>query len=77
MAEWDYLLHCGLWNDPQSMGIGQRHDDVGVLMDQAKPRAWEELVGQFQRGLDELFDRGARQGARRVLRRLATQVRAA
>ena len=30
-------------------------------------------MGRFQRGLDELFDRGAREGARQVLGQLATR----
>ena len=30
-------------------------------------------MGKFERSLDELFDRGARQGARRVLGQLATR----
>ena len=30
-------------------------------------------MGKFERSLDELFDRGARESARRVLRRLATR----
>ena len=30
-------------------------------------------MGRFQRSVDELFDRGAREGARRVLGQLATR----
>ena len=37
-----------------------------------EPNTMAELVDTFQRGMDELSDRGAREGAGRVLRRLAT-----
>ena len=34
-----------------------------------KPKTMAELVDKFQRSLDELFERGAREGARQILRR--------
>ncbi|MXY30699.1 MAG: hypothetical protein F4179_01155 [Gammaproteobacteria bacterium] len=37
------------------------------------PETMAELVDTFQRGMDELSERGAREGAWRVLRRLATR----
>ncbi len=37
------------------------------------PETMAELVDTFQRSLDELFDRGAREGTRRILRRLVTR----
>ncbi len=38
-----------------------------------KPKTMEELVDKFQRGLDELFEQGAREGARKILRRQITR----
>ena len=37
------------------------------------PKTMAELVDKFQRSLDELFERGAREGARQVMRRLAAR----
>ena len=38
-----------------------------------EPNTMAELTDTFQRGMDELSDRGTREGAGRVLRRLATR----
>ena len=54
-------------------GMVEGSNDPGLLLDQANRGTWEELVGRFQRSVDELFDRGAREGARRVLGQLATR----
>lgn len=45
----------------------------GRAIGSGKPRTWEVVVGRFERSVDELFDRGAREGARRVLGQLATR----
>ncbi len=37
------------------------------------PETLEELMDKFQRSLDELFERGAREGARQILRRQITR----
>lgn len=47
-------------------------NDPGAI-GSSKSRTREELVGRFERSVDELFDRGAREGARRVLGQLATR----
>ena len=66
-------LRCGSRNDPQLVVNGRRRDDPCVLLDQANRERGEVVVGRFERSLDELFDQGAREGARRVLGQLATR----
>ena len=43
------------------------------LWSRQEPETLEELMDKFQRGLDELFERGAREGARQILRRQITR----
>lgn len=65
-------LHCGSRNHPQRMGNGQGQDHLGVLLAQGRSGN-DGGAGGHVSARHELSERGAQEGAGRVLRRLATR----